>query len=95
VTVTDTATATLTASAGVSVAPAAATHFAVSTPGSTTAGTVFLFNVTALDAYGNTATGYGGTVHFTSSDGNALLPPGSTLTNGSGVELATLRTAGN
>jgi hypothetical protein len=30
--------------------------------------------VTAFDAYGNTATGYLGTVHFTSSDGAAVLP---------------------
>jgi hypothetical protein len=30
--------------------------------------------VTAQDAYGNTATGYTGTVHFTSSDGAASLP---------------------
>jgi len=27
------------------------------------------------DAYGNTATGYTGTVHFTSSDAKAALPP--------------------
>jgi len=31
-------------------------------------------NVTASDAYGNLATKYTGTVHFTSSDGSATLP---------------------
>ena len=35
----------------------------------TAAGDAHDFTVTARDAYGNTATGYTGTVHFTSSDG--------------------------
>ena len=38
-------------------------------PASATAGVAFNFTVTALDALGNTATGYSGTVHFTSTDG--------------------------
>ena len=32
------------------------------------------FTVTAMDPYGNVATGYTGTVHFTSSDPRAKLP---------------------
>jgi hypothetical protein len=32
------------------------------------------------DAYGNTVTGYTGTVHFTSSDGQAVLPANYTFT---------------
>ena len=44
-------------------------------PGTTTAGTSHIFSVTAKDAFGNTATGYAGTVHFTSSDGQAALQP--------------------
>ena len=47
---------------------AAATHFVVSVPSSATAGSAFTFTVTAEDQYDNTATGYTGTVHFTSSD---------------------------
>ena len=35
--------------------------------------------VTATDAYGNTITGYGGTVHFTSSDPAAVLPANYTF----------------
>ena len=35
--------------------------------------------VTAVDAYGNVATGYTGTVHFTSSDGQAVLPANYTF----------------
>ena len=34
----------------------------------------FTVTVTALDAYGNIATGYLGTIHFTSSDARANLP---------------------
>src|SRR5205823_3249024 len=66
-----------------------------SAPSSATAGTAFNFTVTALDASNNTATGYAGTVHFTSTDGNAALPVNSTLTSGTGVFSATLKTAGN
>ena len=47
---------------------AAATHFSVSGPGTATAGNAFTITVTALDAFNNMATGYTGTVHFTSSD---------------------------
>ena len=38
------------------------------------------FTVTAQDAYGNRATGYTGTVHFTSSDAQASLPVDYTFT---------------
>src|SRR5207302_1154333 len=50
--------------------------------------------VTALDQFNNVATGYTGTVHFTSTDGAATLPPNSTLTNGVGNFVVTLRTVG-
>ena len=67
------------------VTAAAATHFSVDAPTTATAGTAFNFTVTALDPFGNTATGYTGTVHFTSTDGNAMLPNGnSPLFNGVG-----------
>src|SRR5207245_2676245 len=60
-----------------------------------TAGTAFSFTVTAQDQFNNTTPGYAGTVHFTSSDGQAVLPANSTLTNGTGTFNATLKTAGN
>src|SRR5208283_2222139 len=44
-------------------------------------GNAFNITVTALDAYGNVATGYNGTVQFSSSDSAATLPTSSTLTN--------------
>jgi VCBS repeat-containing protein len=78
----------------VTVAPGAATHFTLSAPASATAGTAFNFTVTALDAFNNTATGYAGTAHFTSNDGQSVLPADSTLTSGAGTFSATLRTSG-
>jgi ELWxxDGT repeat protein len=52
------------------------------------------FTVTAYDTYGNVATGYGGTVAFTSSDTAAVLPAAATLSNGVGHFSATLNTVG-
>jgi hypothetical protein len=95
ITGTDTSNSAITGSGMVTVAPAAATHLAVSAPSSATHGTAFTFTVTAQDQFNNTATSYGGSVHFTSSDGSASLPANSGLTNGSGSFSATLNTAGN
>jgi parallel beta-helix repeat protein len=74
-TVTDTASAAVTGSeGGITVNPGVATHFGIAGPSSVTAGTSFSLTVTALDAYGNVATGYLGTVKFASSDNSAKLP---------------------
>jgi len=59
-----------------------------------TAGTSVLIGVTAQDASGNTILNYSGTVHFTSTDPKAILPPDSTLTNGTGVFSVTFNTTG-
>ena len=61
---------------------AAATHFTFSIPNPFAAGTASGVAVTAKDAYGNTATGYRGTVHFTTSDTRATLPANYTFTAG-------------
>ena len=50
-------------------------------PGTVTAGAADNFTVTAHDAYGNIATGYLGTVHFTSSDPKAVLPANFTFSS--------------
>src|SRR5207253_1306855 len=96
ITATDTNTSSITgAQTGIEVDPAGAASLAVSGFTSpTTAGVQHSVNVTAKDAYANTATGYAGTVHFTSSDGQAALPSDSTLTNGTGSFNATLKTVG-
>ena len=44
---------------------------------------------------GNPATGYIGTVHFTSSDSAAQLPADATLTNGTGIFSVVLKTTGS
>jgi hypothetical protein len=49
-------------------------HLALNAPTIATAGTPFSITVRAEDAYGNTASGYTGTVGFSSSDPNAFLP---------------------
>jgi hypothetical protein len=66
--------------ATVSVAPAAASSFVITGPSSVGAGTAFSITVTAVDAYGNVATGYRGTVHFSCSDGKASLAANYTFT---------------
>ncbi|HKI27454.1 MAG TPA: chitobiase/beta-hexosaminidase C-terminal domain-containing protein [Candidatus Sulfotelmatobacter sp.] len=91
---TDTVNSTITGTSPGIATSGSATHFAVVAPGSATAGTAFTFVVTALDSSGNTAPTYSGTVAFNSSDGMAVLPVGSTLTNGTGSFSAILKTAG-
>jgi hypothetical protein len=82
-TVTDTATPSITGSqAGISVTAAAATHLAITAPANVSIGVAFSVTVTALDAYGNIATGYLGTIHFTSSDNKAILPNNYTFVAG-------------
>ncbi|HYV35174.1 MAG TPA: hypothetical protein VE988_05685, partial [Gemmataceae bacterium] len=70
-------------------------HFAVAVPATAATEIPFSFSATALDAFGNLAPNYAGTVHFTSSDGAAALPADSMLTSGIGTFSATLKTAGN
>jgi hypothetical protein len=74
VTATDTVTSSITGNVGLTVSPAAASRFILSAPPLTIAGSAFSVTVLAFDAFNNLATGYGGTVHFTSSDGQASLP---------------------
>src|SRR6202011_5842326 len=69
------------------------------TPVNLTANTTGSVTVTAKDALGNTVTNYTGTVHFTSSDPNALLPANYTFLAGdNGVHtftnLYTLKSSG-
>ncbi len=72
-----------------------ATHLVVSAPSSAVAGSSFSVTVTAEDQDDNIVTGYSGTVHFTSTDGQAVLPANSGLTNGVGTFSVTLKTAGS
>jgi hypothetical protein len=55
-------------------------HLVLNAPTIATAGTPFSVTVRAEDAFGNTASGYTGTVSFSSSDPNAFLPTPYTFT---------------
>jgi hypothetical protein len=80
--------------------PAPSDTFVVSAPTTTSAGAPFSYTVTALTPLGATDTVYTGTVRFTSSDGQAVLPGDYTFTTGSGNDngvhtfSATLKTTG-
>jgi hypothetical protein len=97
-TVADTTTPALTVSqTGIVVNPAAVSSIVpAGFPSTVTSGGYGYFSVTAYDAYGNLATNYTGTVHFTSSDGSATLPADYTFTASYGTAsfYAFLRTVG-
>src|SRR5262249_1575565 len=59
---------------GIAVAPAAAAHFVLVGPSQATSNSPLSITVEAVDAFGNTATGYLGTVTFSSSDPGVVLP---------------------
>lgn len=72
--------------------------FSVVAPASTNVQSPFTITVIAKDSSGNTATNYQGTVHFTSSDAQAVLPSDYTFVAGdSGVHTfsVTLKTVGS
>jgi len=93
-TVTDAIKPTITSTASFTVnSPGPAVAFKNAAPASVTAGVPFGYDVTALDGNGNKATGYTGTVHFTSNSAGSL-PADFTLTNGFGHFTATLTTTG-
>jgi len=93
---TDTGTASIFGTSNsINVSGVAATNFLVSAPNSATAGTAFSFTVTARDASNNVVTSYSGTVHFTSTDPQANLPPNSMLSSGTATFPAGLKTAGS
>jgi hypothetical protein len=74
--------------------PPVATHFSVTTAATPQiAGTAFSISVTALDASNALARNYAGTVHFASSDAQAVLPPNSPLASGTGTFSAVFKTA--
>jgi hypothetical protein len=75
---------------------AAAVHFSISAPSTVSAGGAFNFTVTALNPGDQVLTGFGDTIHFTSSDAAASFANNDvTLSNGSGTFTGTLFTAGN
>lgn len=97
-TVTD-AALSLSASHTLAVSPESASELVlvVSPTGAVVAGTALSFDVTLKDSFGNVATGYRGTLGFTSSDTQAVLPASTPFTStdaGHKVFSVTLETAG-
>jgi DNA/RNA endonuclease G (NUC1)/fibronectin type 3 domain-containing protein len=87
----------ITGNANTTVAPPPATHFSVTAPASVNTGVPFNVTVTALAASNATATGYTGTIHFTSSSAGTL-PSDYTFVagdNGTHTFSVTLTTTGS
>jgi hypothetical protein len=95
ISVSDTAAGVTAGDAGITVNPAALRVLAVTGfPSPVAQEDTESFTVTAEDPFGNTVASYNGTIHFTSSDSQAILPADATLTNGTGCISATLETVG-
>jgi hypothetical protein len=82
VTATDTDSSSITGIATVNVDPAAAAHLLLTSPASVGAGVPFDLVVTVQDEYGNTVTGYTGTVTFATDDPDGTVPGDYTFTAG-------------
>src|SRR5208283_948949 len=99
ITATDTVSPSITGSDSTTVTPAAASTLLLSgLPATTPAGAPQTLTVTAFDQFGNIASGYTGTVQFSSSDGLATLPPDYTFVPGDHGEhtfSATLNSGGS
>jgi hypothetical protein len=91
--------AVLSDGAALLFAPAAgattATQLFVSAPVAVATAIPFNVSVAALDGNNNLVPTYTGTVHFTGSDGQGVLPADSKLTNGIGTFSVTLKSLGN
>jgi hypothetical protein len=93
ITATDVATTTITGANSIKVS-AGATSLSVGVPLLATTGKAASFSVAAFDVLGKPVTNYPGTLTFTSTDGQAVLPSNSQLTNGANFSV-TFQTAGN
>jgi hypothetical protein len=75
------------ASGSLTVIPSDASYFTVTAPNAATTASPFNVTVTAIDHFGNVATGYTGTIKLTSTDpGAASLVDGYTFTTGPGKD---------
>jgi uncharacterized delta-60 repeat protein len=80
VNITDVSTGYSGEDGALTINPAAASSLIISGLVGLTQGTAYSFTVTAVDPYGNIATGYTGTVTFSTSDPLATLPANYTFT---------------
>jgi hypothetical protein len=95
ITVSDSVHALNSGMASVPVSAAQVAQLSVSSvPASISAGTAFNIIVSGVDSFNNVVASYTGTLHFTSSDPQAILPADTKLQNGTGNFSVTLKTAG-
>jgi 6-phosphogluconolactonase (cycloisomerase 2 family) len=81
ITATDTKVLTLTGNATVSVSVSdIVTQLKVAAPATSAAGSAFSVTISAANSTGTAVPSYVGTIHFTSSDANAVLPANYTFT---------------
>jgi hypothetical protein len=95
--VSDTANPALSSQAQLGAFTVVPASFEIFESPTTTAGAAYSFTLVALNASGNLATGYTGTVHLSSSDAQAALPADYTFTAADGAIhtfTVTLKTAG-
>jgi hypothetical protein len=86
VTVTDKNNSAISGSVSITVAAVSSViHYSLSAPAQVTSHANFSVTLHALDSSNNAATGYSGTVHFTSSDASAVLPADTAFPSGSGT----------
>jgi plastocyanin len=96
ITVTDTAS-NISGTLTEQVNPATAASLQLAGPDATAVGQPFPLTVTVLDKFGNQVPGYTGTIHFSSTDAAAVLPPDYTFTSADGgthIFQVTLNTPG-
>jgi Putative Ig domain/Galactose oxidase, central domain len=95
ITATDAVTSSIAGAASINVSSAATAQLTLTAPLAATTGIAVNVTISAMDAYSNVATNYSGTVHFTSSDAQAMLPANPPLTGGAGSFSVTLKTIGS
>jgi hypothetical protein len=95
ITATDTSNPSITGTGFFTIQPGAVAFLGMSAPSSAYVGSPINYTFTAYDLYGNVATSYGGTVVFTSTDPNAVLPGSTAISNGTGTFSATMETVGS
>jgi hypothetical protein len=93
-TATDTVTPSISGGTPINVNAGPVSQFAVTTSMAATTGLPINLTIVAQDSFGNAAI-YAGTLHFTSTDAQAVLPANSPFTNGTGNFTVTFKTIGS
>ena len=93
VVVTDLGRPNLRASASITVAPGPTVALTLDAPDSVIAGASVFMAVKPVDAFGNLTSGYGATIHFSTSDPQATVPPDTFVSGSYAIAKFRFRTA--